>query len=40
MDIRKTFFLMRLVKHQYSLPREAVDVPSVETFKTRLELRF
>jgi len=28
---------MRMVKHWHRLPRELVDVPSLETFKIRLE---
>ncbi|PKU32121.1 hypothetical protein llap_17576 [Limosa lapponica baueri] len=35
-DIRKKFFTMCVVKHWNRLPREVVDVPSLETFKTRL----
>jgi len=36
LDIRKKFFTMRVVKHWNRLPREAVDVPSLEAFKARL----
>ncbi|KFV60155.1 hypothetical protein N341_07203, partial [Tyto alba] len=36
LDIRKKFFTMRVVKHWHRLPREVVDAPSLETFKTRL----
>jgi len=36
LDIRKKFFTMRAVKHWNRLPREAVEAPSLETFKTRL----
>jgi len=36
LDMRKKFF-MRVVKHWHGLPREAVDAPSPETFKVRLE---
>ncbi|KFR14726.1 hypothetical protein N306_12933, partial [Opisthocomus hoazin] len=37
LDIRKKFFTMRVVKHRNRLPREAVEAPSLETFKARLE---
>ncbi|KFV96687.1 hypothetical protein N327_04437, partial [Fulmarus glacialis] len=37
LDIRKKFFTMRVVKHWHRLPKEAVDAPSLETFKVRLE---
>jgi len=33
---RKKFFTMRVVKHWNRLPREAVEAPSLETFKARL----
>ncbi|KFQ90236.1 hypothetical protein N337_05205, partial [Phoenicopterus ruber ruber] len=36
-DIRKKFFTKRVVKHWKRLPREAVDAPSLETFKVRLD---
>ncbi|KFQ73053.1 hypothetical protein N337_07120, partial [Phoenicopterus ruber ruber] len=37
LDIRRKFFMMRVVKHWPRLPREVVDVPSLETFKARLD---
>ncbi|KFU97920.1 hypothetical protein N339_06630, partial [Pterocles gutturalis] len=37
LDIRKTFFTLRVVRQQNRLPREAVDAPSLEVFKARLD---
>ena len=37
LDIRKTFFTMRVMKHWHRLPREMINAPSLETFKVRLE---
>ena len=37
LDIRKKFFMMRVVKHWHRLPKEVVDGPSLETFKVRLD---
>ncbi|KFV99771.1 hypothetical protein N326_01965, partial [Eurypyga helias] len=38
LDIKKKFFTMRVVKHWHRLLREAVDAPSLETFKVRLDV--
>jgi len=37
LDIRKTFFTMRAVKHWHRLPREVVKAPFLEAFKVRLD---
>ncbi|KFZ69247.1 hypothetical protein N338_13210, partial [Podiceps cristatus] len=37
LDIRKSIFTVRVVKHWSTLPREVVDAPSLETFKARLD---
>ncbi|KFM00723.1 hypothetical protein AS27_12790, partial [Aptenodytes forsteri] len=37
LDIRKKFFMLRVVKHWYRLPRQVVDAPSLETFQVRLD---
>ncbi|KFP73277.1 hypothetical protein N311_02401, partial [Apaloderma vittatum] len=36
-DIMKKFFTTRVVKHWNRLPKEAVDAPSLEVFKARLD---
>ena len=37
LDIRMKFFTMRFVRHWHRLSREAVDVPSLEVFKSKLD---
>ncbi|KFQ97862.1 hypothetical protein Y956_11724, partial [Nipponia nippon] len=37
LDIRKKLFTLRVVRHQNRLPRGAVDAPSLELFKARLD---
>ena len=38
LDTRKKFFTLRVVKHWHRFPREAVEAPSLETFKARLDV--
>ena len=38
LDIRSKFFPQRVVTHWNMLPKEAVDAPSLEAFKARLDV--
>ena len=38
MDIRRKFFSQRVVRHRNRLPKEAVDAPSLQAFKARLDV--
>ncbi|KFZ60486.1 hypothetical protein N321_01990, partial [Antrostomus carolinensis] len=37
LNLRRNFFTVRLTEHCNRLPREVVESPSLETFKTRLD---
>jgi len=37
LNMRKNFFPLRVTEHQNRLPREIVESPSLEIFKTRLD---
>ncbi|KFO72515.1 hypothetical protein N303_09558, partial [Cuculus canorus] len=37
LDIRKKFFTMGVVRHWNTLPKEALDAPSLEAFQPRLD---
>jgi len=37
LNMRKNFFTLRVTEHWNRLPREAVESPSLEIFKTRLD---
>ena len=38
LDIRRKFFTQRVVMHWNRLPKEAVDAPCLEAFRTRLDV--
>ena len=38
LDIRRKFFTQRAVTHWNRLPKEVVDVPSLDAFKARLNV--
>jgi len=38
LDIQKRFFTQRVVTHWNRLPKQAVDAPSLEAFKARLDV--
>jgi len=37
LNTRKNFFTLRMMEHWNRLPREIVESPSLEIFKTRLD---
>ena len=38
LDIRRNFFTQRVVTHWNRLPKEALDAPTLEAFKARLDV--
>jgi len=38
LNFRKHFFTVRVTKHWHRLPRQVVDSPSLEIFKSHLEM--